>query len=338
MDSLTQIALGASVAGLVVGPKVGRKALAWGALCGTIPDLDVLIPMSGAVESFTYHRSFSHSVFVLSAIAPLVALAAVKLHPSTAQHWRYWFLAIFLALVTHPILDSFTVYGTQIFWPIWEYPVSLSTIFIIDPLYTLPLLFGCIGFLVVYRRPQRAQKFIIAGLVLSSAYMGFSAFAKASVESRLAATLERTGITPTRTLTTAAPLTTLLWRVIVMEPDSYKIGFVSLFDPDEDIKFETYPTQPTLLEGLEGHWPVERLKWFTHGFYSVRANSPAIVMTDLRMGSEGGYIFAFVVGRREDSKSIPIENHRRSQPQNISRIKNVFARIGDPGISMAPPK
>ena len=42
MDSLTQIVLGAAVGEVVLGKKVGNKAMLYGAIAGTIPDLDVL--------------------------------------------------------------------------------------------------------------------------------------------------------------------------------------------------------------------------------------------------------------------------------------------------------
>ena len=42
MDSLTQIVLGAAVGEATLGRKVGNKALLWGAIAGTIPDLDVV--------------------------------------------------------------------------------------------------------------------------------------------------------------------------------------------------------------------------------------------------------------------------------------------------------
>ena len=42
MDSLTQIVLGASVGEAALGRKVGNRAMVWGAIAGTIPDLDVI--------------------------------------------------------------------------------------------------------------------------------------------------------------------------------------------------------------------------------------------------------------------------------------------------------
>jgi len=42
MDSITQIVLGAAVGDAVLGKKIGNRAMVWGAIAGTIPDLDVL--------------------------------------------------------------------------------------------------------------------------------------------------------------------------------------------------------------------------------------------------------------------------------------------------------
>ena len=64
MDSLSQVVLGGAVGYAVLGSQVGRKAVIWGAILGTVPDLDVFLPYGGSVEAFTYHRSFSHSFLV----------------------------------------------------------------------------------------------------------------------------------------------------------------------------------------------------------------------------------------------------------------------------------
>ncbi len=56
-----------------------------------------------------------------------------------------WFWAIQLALITHPLLDAFTVYGTQLWWPLQPHPTMWSSVFIIDPAYTLWLLLACVA-------------------------------------------------------------------------------------------------------------------------------------------------------------------------------------------------
>ena len=42
MDSITQAALGAAVGEGVLGRRIGNRAPIWGAVLGTLPDLDVV--------------------------------------------------------------------------------------------------------------------------------------------------------------------------------------------------------------------------------------------------------------------------------------------------------
>ena len=101
MDSISQFALGAAVGGAVLGRRAGRKALVWGGVCGTLPDLDIFLSMGDPVSDFTYHRAATHSLFFLTLAAPLVAALMVRLHRDLRGHYR----ACWLALVTHPLLD-----------------------------------------------------------------------------------------------------------------------------------------------------------------------------------------------------------------------------------------
>ena len=79
MDSFSQFALGSAIGAAVLGHKVGFRAALVGGVVATLPDLDVLIPMGGPVADFTYHRSFSHSLLVLTVITPLLAWLIRKL-------------------------------------------------------------------------------------------------------------------------------------------------------------------------------------------------------------------------------------------------------------------
>mgnify|MGYP000002869378 FL=1 len=72
MDSLTQIVLGAAVGEAVLGKKLGNRAMLWGAIAGTIPDLDVFIKyFTDEITSTELHRGVSHSL-VFSIIMAIV--------------------------------------------------------------------------------------------------------------------------------------------------------------------------------------------------------------------------------------------------------------------------
>jgi Predicted membrane-bound metal-dependent hydrolases len=304
MDSLTQIALGAAVGTAVLGRRAGPRAALWGALCGTLPDLDVLIPYGDPVRDFTYHRGVSHSLFWLTVAAPLVAWLIARCQRTFSRdrelRYRDWLLLAWAALVTHPLLDAFTVYGTQLLLPFSDYPVGLGSIFIIDPLYTLPLLVGAIAACWLHSRaPARAARWNGAGLVASTAYLAWSLVAQWHVGNVVERTAVAANLDSGRTLVTPTPFNTLVWRVVVMDDDAYYEGFRSLLDDGTTVTLQRHAHDPALLARVRNDWAIRRLAWFSKGFYAVREigdeGRPQVVMTDLRMGQTPWFVFSFVV-------------------------------------------
>lgn len=326
MDSVTQIALGAALGQAVLGHKVGYRAAVWGGVCATIPDLDVFLSMGGAVADFTYHRSFSHSLFTLTLIAPLLAWLINRIHRQFGGLNKQWLLLVWLALITHPLLDSFTIYGTQLFWPLPAAPVGLGSVFIIDPLYTLPLLVG-VGLALAAKQARWGRQGNRLGIWISSLYLlwgvGTQAYVTDIVEENLLATDQQGKV-----LVTAGPFNTLLWRVLVMEENGYREGFYSLFDPDRKISFTGYPNQPELLHALENHWPVGQLQWFSKGFLKVEhTDNNELLVSDLRMGAEPAYVFTFKVAEVVKDRLTPVTDQRIEQPRNSELLKQLMQRM-----------
>jgi inner membrane protein len=326
MDSLTQIALGAAVGEATLGRKVGSRAPLWGALCGTLPDLDVLVPLGDPVSDFVYHRSYSHSLFVLAALTPLVVWLILRMHPRTREHRTGWAALVYLAFATHVLLDSFTVYGTQILWPLDRTPVGWSTIFIIDPLYTLPLLVGLTAALIG-RRHGWGHRMNTAGLALSTLYLAWTLGAKLHVENVARESLARQGVAHDRLLTTPTPFNTLLWRILVMRDGDYYEAFYSVLDEDRSLQLERYQGGRGLLAGLQDHPPVRRLTWFTKGFYAAERRGGDIVVSDLRMGVEPDYAFRFKVGEVSNPHPVPAPAQRISARRDRERLDWLWRRI-----------
>ena len=327
MDTVTQIALGAAVGEASLGRRVGNRALVWGAFCGLFPDLDVLVPLGDAVKAFTYHRGPSHSLFVLAALTPLFVWTILKLHPQTAACRFKWYLLVYLAFATHVLLDALTVYGTQIFWPIPTAPVMWSTVFIIDPVYSAPLFLGVLAALSMSRKSKRGHFVNSACLIVSTIYLVWSMGAKIHVTQTAHASLQRQHIGYHKLLTVPAPFNTLLWRVLAMDDHGYYEGYYSLLDNTADLVVKHYPSNGKLLEDITDHWPVKRLKWFTHGFYSVRQVQNHIVITDLRMGFEPTYVFRFIVGRIDDLRGIPTRSRQIHTEYSWHQLRWVWHRI-----------
>ncbi|KRG39246.1 hypothetical protein ARC20_13815 [Stenotrophomonas panacihumi] len=301
MDSLTQIVLGGAVAAAIAPARHRRAALLAGAALGTVPDLDALVLWAASdnpVTLMTVHRSFSHSLFVLPLLGALIwSLFRHFGHGRVAESPRRWFWAMQLALVTHPLLDAFTVYGTQLWWPLHPHPTMWSSVFIIDPLYTAWLALACVIAWCVPRRPL-AQWALVAGLVLSSAYLGWSLLAKHLVDREADRALAAMGLSGAPRFSVPMPFNTLLWRVVAMTPNGYVIGERSLVADHGPMTFTGYPSQVQALAETAALPAVQRLNWFNRGFMRAQVVDGELVLSDLRMGLEPEYNFNFAVARQ----------------------------------------
>lgn len=297
MDSLTQIALGSAVAALIAPARHRRAALIAGGVLGTLPDLDV-IPLSifgaDAVSFVTRHRGPSHSLLVLATFGWLLWLVLRCWWAPVKEAPARWLWAMQLALLTHPLLDAFTVYGTQLFWPLPGSPVMVASIFIIDPVYTAPLLVACAA--AWWLRERRAANWwLLGGVLLSTAYLGWSLAAKAVVERAAGHTLAAQGLPDAPRFSVPMPFNTLLWRVVVMTPGGFLEGERSLLADRGPMVFRSHPSDRAALEAVAGYPAVKRLNWFTHGFLKAERRDDRLVLSDLRMGLEPEYIFRYVV-------------------------------------------
>lgn len=315
VDSVTQAALGSAVGGAVLGRRLGWRAFAWGAGLGTLPDLDVLLSYGSPVADFVFHRGVTHALAIQTAAAPLLALPAWWLHRARGVGFGHWLLAVWLILVSHALLDGVTVYGTRLLLPFSDEALGLGSLFIIDPLYSLPLLAG-IALALAGRARARARRWNLAGLALSSLYLGWSIVAQQHVHGVAEAALAEAGVRHEALLVTPAPFTTILWRVVAMDAagDGYYEGYYTV-GSGRAPSFVRFPSRPELLEPLSGTPAVERLRAFTDGFYAVDLQGEEVVITDLRMGAAPAYAFAFAVGRRAEGGIEPIPDMRASLPR-----------------------
>ena len=302
MDSLTQAVLGAALQGTVLGRIQGRRSLVYGAALDTLPDLDVVIRYADPVSSMTYHRGFSHSLFVLTALALalawLVAWLGQRYWPDKHYRWPRLFLAFWLVLITHPVLDAFTVYGTQLLWPFTVTPQSWSAVFIVDPVYTLPMLAAVI-YAACKGLTTRSQAWLLGTVLFGAAYLGADTVARVAAEHRFEASLQRQGIEVTEVKAMPLAFNSLVWRLLAKTADGqYYEGIGSVFDrnPPEQLRQSRHLELATVLQGTPLH---ERLRWFTGDWLRYDALGDQLVVTDLRMGMPGNYTFRFVMAKRD---------------------------------------
>lgn len=303
MDSVTQLVLGAGVAAAVIGPHAGaRKAAIIGAVLGTVPDLDVFIPLGDPVTDFVQHRGPSHSLIVQALATPIFAEPLVRLIRGLREHRAATYLAVYLCLATHALLDAMTIYGTRIFWPVMPEPVGLGSMFIIDPLYTVPLIVAFIWALCVRHWTPRIARVVSVALIVSTAYLGWSAIGQQVAEKRGGLVLADLGIEPERSWATPMPFNTLFWRVIAIDGDRYLNLYIPLLGTQETVTAYTHPRGGALLACIEDLPKAAELAAFSKGFFKLWEVDGRIRVSDLRMGVTPNYVFQFEVAERDGDR------------------------------------
>jgi inner membrane protein len=289
MDSLTQIVLGAAVGEAVLGKKIGNRAMLWGAIAGTIPDLDVFIKLfTDPITANELHRGISHSLFFSIVMAPILGWLVHKIYRKrgeavTVKDWSWLF---FGSLVTHPLLDAHTNWGTQFFWP-FEYRLAYNNIFVADPIYTLPFLVFVIIAMCYKRDNPKRRKFNNWGLIVSTTYMALTLIFKGITFSKFAEALRDQELSYTEMDTQTTPLNAILWNAQVETKNGYRFAYYSFFDK-KPIRFSPeIPKNAELLKPYLNQKVIKQLIKISTGWFVVRKDGDDLIFTDIRFGQFG---------------------------------------------------
>ncbi len=370
MDSVSQIVLGAAVGEAVLGKRLGNKAMFWGAVGGTIPDLDVITkPFMSEVESLAFHRGISHSFFFAIIAGLLFGWLIYRLYESPysklflkailslflscipisityflfGNAWnpyivfivaimvagglfslirkkedvavdlesqaplRSWQWMFVLAFGTHALLDTFTMYGTQLLLPFSNYRAAIASISVADPVfYTIPFII----FLVITSRykknDSRRQFWNWVGIGFSCTYLMFTLWNKQRINQVFEAQMVEQGIPYDRFITGPTIFNNFLWGMTAEGQDAFYVAQYSVFDTSP-IKFNRIEKQHHLLPNSEDDFTIKTLRWFSDDFYNVITRSDGkLQVNDLRYGTfrgkgdENDFIFRFVVEAQPD--------------------------------------
>ncbi len=268
MDTITQGLLGAAVAEAGFSERLGRRAVWFGAACGLMPDADVVMRVAGEWASLVHHRGVTHSFIALPIVAPLIGALACRVLGGGRDRVA-WMHLTFWALVTHPMLDLFTTYGTQIFSPLSDSRWALDGVAIVDPIYTVPLGWA------VFKRHVRGARIALAW---GAAYLLFGAALSAHVRSEARAQLEAEGFRPVAVRALVPILFPMLRRVVARDAaGEMRVGAWSWKGPMEFVAVERDddPAVDVALESEEG----AIFSWFADGYVAARIERGADATT-----------------------------------------------------------
>lgn len=361
------------------GRRYGNRAMVWGAIAGTIPDLDVVGNLFlEEMPALAFHRGITHSLlfaflfplllgyvihrlydsdiykrkwfkgfgmltsvvfyallsvafyFILTMIQgrPSIETGVVLLAlggwiffrmwkryivaevalPSQSRYWD-WVWLVFLATVTHPILDSCTAYGTQLWQPFSDTRVAWHNISVVDPLFTLPF-FACVVVASTKNRLSKARFWWNwSGIIFSLLYMGWTVGNKIEVTRVFERTLEVQEIEYKRYLTTPTILNNILWYCVAEADSGYYSGTYSLMEQQDTLRNMNYlQKNHDWIEPYKGDRDLEIAKWFSDGYFNViKRKDGRMQLNDLRYGAmtedysnEDDYVFAFIIEERDE--------------------------------------
>jgi len=404
MDSLTQITLGAAVGEVVLGKKVGNRAMLWGAVAGTIPDLDILTDFFlSDVNALVAHRHITHALVFPVIMAPLFGLLVFKFYQgdfdreplykrlissiggmicllilvllglgiyrngaisplplaiglgivffianrirnywktdfsrlgttATARDWSWLF---FWGLFTHPLLDCFTSFGTQIFQPFSSYRVAFSTVSVADPAYTMPFLFCVIVAGYLTRGAKLRSVINWVGISFSCLYLAWSVKNKIVITKIFEDSLTNNNLQFDRTFVSPTILNNILWQGLAESDNKYYYGVYSLRDSKPEIVIDSLYKQHHRRDKFDKYYDYHTLRWFSDNYFTIDSVAPdTFKMNDLRFGIIGNletprdtsnYVFQFYLIEKENK--LDIKTYRNTDQDMSEGIKKLWNRI-----------
>ena len=331
MDSFTQIVLGAAVGEAVLGKKVGNKALLWGAVAGTIPDLDVfLVPLFNDVDALYIHRGYSHSLLFSFLLAPILGFIITKIYKKNRQAtFKQWTTLAFLSLVTHPLLDIFTIYGTPLFLPFSDYRIAFCSVNVVDFFYTVPFLISVLIILFSRKKIKLRRIASFTGLTLSTLYLMFTLINKFYIDDFFVKELKKQDFKFTQIKTTPLPGTNFLWQCAAKTDSGFYLGLHSIIKDKSQVDFYFIPQNKNLINNIKNNTELQKLINFTSGFYVLEQKNDTIILSDLKFGKTGfkkqsKFIFSFYILNNQNN--IQIERHMYIPQRKSLFVKNLFKR------------
>lgn len=309
MDSLTHIALGACMGEIFAGKKLGKKALLWGAMSQSLPDVDFVASFwMDTAANLLAHRGFTHSFLFCLIAALILGLIAEKWHRPHNISLLKWCLFFGAMIFIHVFIDAFNNYGVAWFEPFDHQRISFNAIYVADPFFSIWPFIALLSILVFRESNRMRMRLCFAGLGLSALYLMYCLVNKAVIDKDFRTILKERSISYSRYFTTPAPLQNWLWYVVAGNDKGYYVGFRSLFDNSKSMELTYFPRNDSLLVPVKDHRDIQDLIRFSQDFYTVEYYRDTLVFNDLRFGQmigwydpKGKFVFHYYIQHPEDN-------------------------------------
>jgi inner membrane protein len=288
MDPLTHGLLGATIGVAAFGRRLGWRGVAAGAVVSMAPDLDVVMNASGPMGEWLYHRGMTHSLWFAPVVGAALGFAVGARREGPARDRRSWTLLFVLALLSHPLLDWCTSYGTQLLAPFSARRFALDAVAIIDPAYSLLLLLPLLVAAGWGVRSRGASLTGGAALLLATAYLGYGLALNRVAEDRARAELAAEGMGAAEVRAYPTLLQLYLRRIVARDGDRVRVGWLSLWSPRKVAWQDFASAHDRLVEAARETEEGRILEWFAMGQTAAAlyasATGTVVEIDDLRYG------------------------------------------------------
>ena len=290
-----QAALGAAIGEWLMGKRLGNRALAWGALLGILPELDVLIfPFLDTARKLAWHQGVSHSLVVMGVAACGLAHGLAKIWQKekiTKPQAGGLVAAIWGA---HVLAECLTVEGAAVLWPFVGKRVAFDCLPPGDLLFAGPLVVTVLWMAFLpgeqQKKPRgkkaaasKRRKWCFLGLGLSAGYALLAVGMKFVASAGFEADLARRGVKYERRMESPTPYNILLWRAVVDCGDDLRVGYRTIFElHSTPVRWTIYPKGRDALAAVAELREPQTLAQWTDGWWLARPNAQGAWLGDLR--------------------------------------------------------
>jgi inner membrane protein len=291
VDSITHVALGAIVGEAIAGKKVGKRALFFGAIAQSFPDIDFIASFwLSPADNLLAHRGITHSIFFAVLATIIFAVISERYHRPQKVSLREWMVFYAVEIALHLALDVCNAYGIGLLEPINNTRFSFHLLFVADPFFSIWLFIGLGALMMLDSKNPSRRKWIYFSLIISSAYFLHAITNKLKINRTIRAALNSQHITYDRILSTPTPLNSWLWFVAAESKSGFYTTHLSTWDPsNKSVDLTFHPRQDSLLLPYIDDHDTKELIRFSQGFYTVERWDTAVVFNDLRFGQVAGW-------------------------------------------------
>jgi inner membrane protein len=280
--------LGACIGEAVAGKHMDKRAMFYGALAQSVPDVDFILGffLHGA-ENVCAHRGITHSVFFgLAAILFLSWLVKKVIH-KTPLSYTTVLLLFGVNIFTHLFIDTFNAYGVGLLMPFSPHRFTFNVLYVADPLFSIAPFISFLALLFLNKTHRRRVLWIKTGIAVSALYLCIAIFNKWIVNNAVQKALAEQN-KPVEFFTTPSPFNSLLWFVAAKDSTGYYTAYRSVFDKGK-MNFAFFPRNDSLASDVINKRDLQLLKGFAQGYYTLQKWGDTTVLNVLRFGQVVGW-------------------------------------------------